>query len=352
MQGTLYKHIDPDRPEWFLEGAIQMSELNLLVGLPKLGKDMLGAALIGLLTTGRPLPDGSEPETAGSAIMVTPEDPSNMTTRPRLDAAGADNDRVLDLTYVQRQGAGNSSDVFSIADDVGILRDAIMAMPECRLVWISPLNYAAGINIRSNDNTIRRRIIGPLQALARETGVAIVLVHHFVKSGAIGGSQAIVDAPRSLLVLERDPNNPEIRVLKVDRSTNGSSSARPIRYVIEGIEPYSRARFLEDVGTGSGGLEEPVERGKRPRPGTGQARVLDALEKATEPVTSQCVMKETDIDHMIVKVYLNRLIEAGWAERVGRNQYSAKVTVTTPDQGESAEVTVTPHGTYRWRAEG
>jgi hypothetical protein len=345
MQGTLYKNIDPDTPEWFLRNMIQVGDLTVLVGPEGSGKDIFGTGLVGCLTTGKPLPDGEPAQPAGSAIMITPEDAANYTTRPRLDAAGADNDRVLDLTYVQRGTAtDNASDVFSIADDIGVLRDAILGMPDCQLVWISPLNYTAGINVRSNDNTIRRRIIGPLQALARETGVAIVLVHHFTKDGAVAGSKAITDAPRTVLELQRDPNNPEIRAVGV-RKTNIAADVRPIRYVIEGTQPYSFARFLEDAGEGTGGLEEPVERGKRPRPGTGQARVLEVLEGSMEPVTSQHIMKETGIDHMIVKVYLNRLIEAAWAERVGRNQYVAKkVTVTTPDLGEHLFASVTSNG--------
>lgn len=347
MQGTLYEHIDPDVPDYLVSGHIQIGDVTEIVGDAGLGKDTLGAGLIGCLTTGRVLPGNSEAGPPGSAIMVTPEDSANLTTRPRLDAAQADIGKVLDLSFVQRgTTGGTASDMFSIADDVGVLRDAIESLPDCQLVWLSPLNAIAGCSIRT-DNTVRRRVMGPLQTLARETGVAIVLVHHFVKSGAVGGSQAIVDAPRTVLVLERDPNNPAIRVLRIHKTNVSAGDVRPLRFVIEGTAPWSFARFLDEPERVAGGVEEPLEPGKRPRPGSGCDRILRALEGSEEPRTSQSLHAETKIAHHTVKVYLGRLIDAGWVERTDVNQYIAKVTVTAPDQGGHAFATVTPAGVAR-----
>lgn len=351
MTGTLYKHIPPDTPLWYLQGLIQCGDLTVIVGPEGVGKDQLGAALVSLTSQGKALPDGQEAEAPGGSILITPEDHPNYTTSPRLIANEANTDRILDLTFVDR---GRGPEIFGIAQDIDRLRAEIEAMPECRLVWISPLNYTAGCSIRVDD-TVRRRIIGPLQLLARETGVAIVLVHHRVASGKVAGSVAITQAPRCVLTIDRDPNNPAVRVISIEK-TNVVVDAPGIRYTIEGESPFSRVVFLETPPSAQTGFDEPLERGKRPRPGSGFHRVLTELESDEaeafyDGVSRIWLHKKTGLPADTVGVYLGRLVREGFARTGGmRGLYKAVVTVTPSDQAEAENVTVTNDGTYRWSA--
>ncbi len=87
-----------------------------------------------------------------------------------------------------------------------------------RLVILDPLAALVGWGTIST-NQGARRLIEPLQNMARETGVAAVVVAHSLKSGVLQGSAGLQQAARLVYRVSRDKDNPAYRVLSVDRAT-------------------------------------------------------------------------------------------------------------------------------------
>jgi hypothetical protein len=149
-----------------------------------------------------------------------------------------------DLTRVQRGKVGSNTtrDLFSLGKDggdTGILRSKIEELGNVRLVVIDPLQAVATSTIAFNQQA-RLHIIRPLQELAYDTGVTILICHHFNKGVTIdnmidrvNGSKGLLDAVRVTNVIVRHPDNPEVRVLLTLKG-NMTMSAEPVAFRISG----------------------------------------------------------------------------------------------------------------------
>jgi RecA-family ATPase len=81
--------------EWLWPLHLALGKLAILEGDPGLGKSFLALDLVARLTTGRPWPDGSPGGPPAHAVVLNAEDDNQDTVRPRLEALGADLDRVI-----------------------------------------------------------------------------------------------------------------------------------------------------------------------------------------------------------------------------------------------------------------
>src|SRR5436305_823426 len=82
---------------WLWPGRLALGKLALLEGDPGLGKSVVTLDLCTRLSTGRPMPDGSPGLAPSNVIILNAEDNEEDTIRPRLQAMGADLDRVFVL---------------------------------------------------------------------------------------------------------------------------------------------------------------------------------------------------------------------------------------------------------------
>src|SRR5207253_2784907 len=89
---------------WLWPGWIPLGKLTVLDGDPGLGKSTLLLDLAARVTRGMPMPDGT-PGRQGGVTLLTAEDSLADTVRPRLEAAGADPERVRAFSAVgERDG--------------------------------------------------------------------------------------------------------------------------------------------------------------------------------------------------------------------------------------------------------
>jgi putative DNA primase/helicase len=220
-----------EQVSWLLPGRIPYGELTILAGDPGLGKSLLAVSLVARVTRG-------ELGKAGDALMLTAEDSPEHTVRPRLDAAGTLLDRVR-FGLIERDGLPTP---FMLPTEVGELR-TIVAERETALVVIDPLTAHLAGNVNSWKDQEVRTALAPLSGLAKETGAAIVIVAHLNKGQSedplqrLGGSIGIPAAARSVLLLARDPDDPDgeqgsRRVLAHVKSNLGPL-APSVRYQIE-----------------------------------------------------------------------------------------------------------------------
>lgn len=212
--GILLASVQPQRVEWLWLDRIPLGKLTIIDGDPGLGKSVLTLDLAARVSTGQVMPDGT-PGRQGGVVLLTAEDGLGDTVRPRLDAAGADVGRILALdgipeTVGQRLPA--------LPDDAHYIRDAVERM-DARLVIVDPLTAYLGPEINSHRDTDCRRALWPLAALAEATGAAVVVVRHLNKAAGGsplyrgGGSIGIIGAARSGLLVAKDPDNADRRVL-------------------------------------------------------------------------------------------------------------------------------------------
>ena len=199
-------------PKWFPAG-----KLTVLDGDPDAGKSLMLFDLAARVSTTGIMPDGSTGAQGHSLLIVT--DPLADVVRPRLEAAGADLGR---LTVLQTVHEGDCDERLVFPRDLPLLRD-IVIRSHTKLMIIDPLSAFMQGDV---PKTLRG-----LELLAAETGCAIVMVRHLTRGSGRNplhrgaGPQAIISAASVGLLLARDPELPERRVLLAYRNKLGKLPA-------------------------------------------------------------------------------------------------------------------------------
>lgn len=198
-RATAFAQVERESVKWLWAGRIPLGMLSLLIGDPGLGKSLLTVLLAAKVS-----------RAGASALILSAEDHKAATIRPRLEAAGADLDRVHHVE-VQRDGV---EDGLALPDDAAEL-DRLVEETGARLVIVDPLMAHLPESVNSWRDQSVRRALAPLHRMAEERRCAVLVVAHLNKAkGAdpqhrTGGSIAIPAAVRSALLLARDPEDPD-----------------------------------------------------------------------------------------------------------------------------------------------
>jgi hypothetical protein len=204
------------------------------------------------LSTGTPWPDSPDsPQKPRSIVLLSAEDDIGDTIVPRLRAARADLARIAVLRGV-RSAFERGEDgqplrtPFSLDRDVRELERAIETMGDVGMVVIDPITAYAG-RADTHNNAEVRALLAPLAELAMRTGIAVVLVTHLNKGSGvkgiyrISGSLALPAAARSAMLVVRDQDNPERRLMLVTKMNVGA------------MAPGMAYQVGDDAGDGRGG---------------------------------------------------------------------------------------------------
>ena len=173
--------------------------------------------------------------------MPSAEDGLADTIRPRLDAAGADTERIVALSTVAYGTAAERT--ISLTQDLSTIELAIGRVGAAMLVVDPLMAFLSGKTDSHKDQDIRRAL-APLAALAERTGAAVLIVRHLNKSAGGntlyrgGGSIGIIGAARSGLVVAPDPEDPERRILAANK--HNLSVAAPSLAFRVGTAPTAR----------------------------------------------------------------------------------------------------------------
>ena len=99
---TRLSEVTPQRIEWLWPGRFALGKLTLLSGDPGLGKSFVTLDMAARISNGVPWPDSpTVPNPRGSVVLLSAEDDLADTIRPRLDAAGADVERITAIEGVR-----------------------------------------------------------------------------------------------------------------------------------------------------------------------------------------------------------------------------------------------------------
>jgi putative DNA primase/helicase len=209
----------PRELPWLWPGYFPGRKISMIAGEPGLGKSQLAIDMTARISAGKRWPCGEERARRGDAVLITAEDGIADTILPRLEAAGADLNRVHIVDSVPGYCGARP---FSLIADVGRLDETLRKLAKPRLVIIDPINAClqpqAGQSFSANSVTDVRALFSRLDQLATRHRVAIVCVSHFTKtrSGSalarITGSFAATAAVRSTFTVTRDKCDPARRI--------------------------------------------------------------------------------------------------------------------------------------------
>lgn len=210
-------HLPPIRPvsqlvtqplDWLWFHRLALGKLAMLDGDPGLGKSLIALDLCARLSTGQPFPDGSPSPGPSSAIVLNAEDGEEDTIRPRLQALGADLDRVFVLPRTHAE----TGEALSFPAHLNVL-DHALTQTRARLVVIDPLVAFLSPSVFESSNQSVRRALFPLAQLAQQHACVMELVRHLNKRGGSrslyrgSGCMGLLGACRSGWLVARDPHD-------------------------------------------------------------------------------------------------------------------------------------------------
>ena len=204
-----YSDVNSVPVEWIWYPYIAVGKITLLQGDPGDGKSTMMLHLIAQLSIGGELPDGRSLGDPVRVIYQCSEDGAADTIRPRLEAGGANCENIAFIDEEVCDGL--------TLDDERI-RMAIMDFHP-RLVVLDPIQAYIGNNADLQTAARCRKLMRRLSLWASNYDCAIVLIGHLNKKengkdlyrGL--GSIDVVAAARSVLYVERDPDDRDVRIV-------------------------------------------------------------------------------------------------------------------------------------------
>jgi Bifunctional DNA primase/polymerase, N-terminal/AAA domain len=226
-----FSEIESREIAWLWEGRFALGKITLLTGEGGVGKSMLTCDLAARISKGISFPDGLSCP-IGDVFFIAGEDGAEDTIRPRLDAAGADVDRVHLI-----RGPIPKGEKYASTLHMGKLDRLLERYPESKLLIIDPIMDYLGAATNSDKATDVRRVLSPLRSLAEKHNIAIVAMNHLNKrqgghsKGRSLGSGAFVHVARIELRVVEDPEDADRRLLLPVK--NNLSAAPGLAFRIE-----------------------------------------------------------------------------------------------------------------------
>ena len=218
---TLYSDVKTTNVRWLWYPFIAIGKITLLQGDPGDGKSTMMMNLIAELSTGGASPNGQAFGRPQRVIYQCSEDGVSDTIKPRLEKCGADCQNIAFINEEVHSGL--------TLDDERI-REAIQNF-QPRLVVIDPIQAYLGSDSDLQIAGRARKLMHRLSLWASTYDCAVVLIGHLnKKEGSKGlyrslGSIDVVAAARSVLQVERDPEDTNIRVVTQIKNSLGPSDA-------------------------------------------------------------------------------------------------------------------------------
>jgi hypothetical protein len=161
-------------------------KLTLIAGEPGIGKSQITAFIAAAVSNGSEWPNQEGRSPIGRVLMFSAEDDDADTIRPRLDAAGADVQKIFFAGVVEKHGEISALG-FDLTKHVAVLEHEI-ASRDINVAILDPFNAFLGTT-KSHEAAQVRAALLPLIEMAARKRVAIIGIMHLNK--VIGGSNAL-----------------------------------------------------------------------------------------------------------------------------------------------------------------
>lgn len=230
------------KSKWLIDGILPLACLAMLDGDKGSGKSHLAAAIAAFVTAGVPLAGRTNGKKA-SVIWGAGEESVNVDTKAKLEAAGADLERVYFLGMDSR-GRESTCPTFP-ADLPGL--ETLVRETEATFIFLDPLSSYLPVGLSPGDEKANRAVAVEMQRVSQRTGSTLLGCRHLAKQAARDpvhagvGSVAWAAVARSVLRVEENPVDGWERVLSVVR-VNRAKKSPPRAFSIVGPE---QAAFIE-----------------------------------------------------------------------------------------------------------
>ncbi len=235
--------VQPESIDWLWRGCLARGKLTLVGGNPGVGKSQVAASITGIISSGGKFPTNQVPVEAGSVIFVGVEDGLADTLRPRMDAAGADLDKVYILEG-KREYKPNGQEVNKLLDvtkDLDDLAWMVEQLGDVRLLIFDPINDYVG-NGKQNDNAEMRNALVPLAHFAEKHQIAVLAITHLKKSSGGGdpidsfiSSRAFTGVARCVFAVAKD-NEDDNKKLFISVKNNIEKDTGGYSFAVEGCQ--------------------------------------------------------------------------------------------------------------------
>lgn len=308
--------VTPKPVRWLWPGRIPFGKISILDGDPGLGKSMLSLYVAAKVSTGGAFYKGSEAP-RGNVLLINAEDDNADTLTPRLLAYGPDMDKILSLQTVTPtlpNGEKRDKRGIQLPNDLPMVRRVIEEF-DVKLLVIDPLMAVLNGKVDSfKDQSVRTDLMAPLKTLAEETGCAVLIVRHLNKGSSEnalyrgGGSIGIIGAARSGLMVARNPENPEERVLAVVKS-NLSKEAPSLRFkIVEQTVSGQTVPKIEFTGE-SDATAQTLATGENYS--ADRRAILTVLHESNGPLSLKQVAQQVDKTTPATRNLLKKLVDSG-----------------------------------------
>jgi hypothetical protein len=263
--------LTPSPIAWLWPLRFGLGKVILLDGDPGLGKSLVALDFCARLSAGQHFPCSTAPVEPANSLVINGEDGQNDSIAPRLEALGANLNRVFVL---HREGAGNL--VLRLPSNIEDL-DGCLKQTAAKLLVIDPVVAFLDANIQVASDAGIRQALAPLAELARKHNCVILLIRHLNKTASHhamyrgGGSIGFQGACRSSWLLVADPLDGSCRVLAQVKNNDAPKQPSLLLQVVVAAGVTPTLRWLG---------EHPWTADQLLRAGAHPPKVAVALERA------------------------------------------------------------------------
>jgi hypothetical protein len=219
-----YAGVTVKEVEWLWYPYIPLGKLTVMQGDPGQGKTMFCCYLASVISTGREFAfeerDAGTPtfhpiRTPGNVVFQSAEDSVSDTILPRMNKMGADEKRLFYIEEAPKSGKIKDFSPLTFLDER--VEGALKAVRP-KLFILDPLQGFLGADTDMHRANEVRPVMAHIGRLAEQYACAFVIVSHMNKDSqksAIYRSLGSIDIPaaaRSVLVVAKNPQNPEEKI--------------------------------------------------------------------------------------------------------------------------------------------
>lgn len=277
--------VTPKEPEWLIPGYIPKYGITTIAGEGGTGKTSIWCSLVSSITTGRQsflmggqIPFESDPE---NVLVFSAEDSWSYVLRSRLEACGADLDRIGFLSPEDER--------FVDLNFNGDLLKGIIETYRPGVIVFDPLQAFVPENLKMGDRNAMRKCFSPLIGYGEQYKLTSIIIAHANKQSSVWGRKRIADssdiwdASRSVLMVGTTAED-DVRYISHEKSNWGRLGST-VLFTLEDCVPtfkcYSTKKDKDFI------LADARERNIRPVVEDAKDFIIDTLEERKQVEVSE-----------------------------------------------------------------
>lgn len=207
--------------KWLWKDRLAFGKMTLIAGEPGVGKSQFLMYVASILSKGGRFHYENSDCEAGNVLIISGEDNSNDTIKPRLMALDADMDRIHNVKGIANKDRNGNAffDPICLVDNLSEI-ESLMKKHKYKMIIVDPISLYLG-SIDENKNKEIRGALSRISAMNERNNSIILMNSHFTKPSGnatksaiyrIMGSIGFVAASRIAIGIMKDPEDASRRL--------------------------------------------------------------------------------------------------------------------------------------------